>query len=212
MNIMEADDFANDKEIQRLRRIQKEHDEMISECVGLVSGEFLLEPCSARELESFLMFKGLDSAGIVDSFRSTGNFTLDIYLVQYRWTLHAGKIHNSGVEECFLGLLTLNKEYPATYIFKETLKEKITDWFVKQDVDFKTQKKFSRKFQVITQDKEKLKILLLSKSLDELAAFPQMEVEINGNDCLFRVSGNPITQDETRKFIELAKKLSKILS
>lgn len=83
---------------------------------------------------------------------------------------------------------------------------------MKQDVDFKEQKKFSRKFHVVSQDKEKLQILFLNKPLDELAAFPEMEVEINGNNCLFKVSGNPMSVDGTRKFIELAKKLYKILN
>jgi hypothetical protein len=109
-------------------------------------------------------------------------------------------------------LLRLSKEYPVTCIFKETLREKITDWFVKQDVDFVDQKKFSRKFHVVSGDKKKLGFLLFNKPLDELAAFPEMEAEINGNNCLFKISGNPVSPGETKQFIELAKKLYKILS
>lgn len=124
----EQDDFANDKEIQRLRRIQKEHEEMISECVKIVTEEFSLEPGSGTETDSFLLFKAFDSPDTGDSFLSKDeSFELEIYLVEYRWSLNAGKIHSSGREECFLGLLRLRKQYPVTCIFKETIREKITD-------------------------------------------------------------------------------------
>jgi hypothetical protein len=209
----ETDDFANDKEIQRLRKIQREQDELIEECVGIVSKELLLEEKECTDIASFTLFKSLGPSGIHNEFRSTlDHLDMEVYLVWYQWRLHSGKINNSGTDECFLGLLSLKKEYPLTCIFRESMRTIITDWFIKQDVDFEEQKKFSRQFHVISQDKDKLKSLLWNKPLDELADFPEMEVEISGKQCLFKVSGNPVNEQESIRFIHLAKKLAAILS
>ncbi len=179
----------------------REHNKMVKASIMTVSKEFPLELADCTNLETFLVFQSLRSPVITYSFRSTDtDLPLELFVVAH----HA--------EECFIGLFTLNREYPFTCIFKETLKEKINDWFLKQDVDFEEQKKFSGQFHVVSRDSEKLKTLLWNKPLDELAVFPEMEIEINGKHCLFRTSAMPLSLEEAEHFTALAKKLWKILS
>jgi len=209
----EIDDFANDKEIQRLRKIRQEHDELIEECMAILIKEFSLEAALCTDIQSFFIYKSIESPEVIESFKSsTGHFDLEIYQVEYNWSSRVGRTNSSGTEQCFLGLLTLRKQYPHTCVFKETLQTIITDWFNNQDVDFREQKKFSRRFHVISQDRQKLEILLFNRPLDELAGFPEMEVELKDNQCLFKISGNPMSLNETKQFIHLAKKLPAILS
>lgn len=209
----EQDDFANDKEIQKIRSIQKKYDEMIQESIETVRKEFSLEDEEPEaEIEDSILIKSFDSPNINESLKSSNKpFELQVYLVEYSWESRAGRSHQSGRDEMFIGSLSLNKSFPPTCIFKETLATIITDWFTKQDVDFKEQKLFSRKFHVISEDKDKLQLLLFNKQLDDLALFPEMEAEIKNNKCFFRVSGNSIDEEEVKKFIELTKVLVKIL-
>jgi len=138
----------------------------------IVSDEFPLKLADCTELTPFLIFKsmnrGIYGPGITWSLKSiNADPQMEVYIV------------NNGGEECMLGLLSLNKEYPFTCIFRETLKEKINDWFVKQDVDFEEFKKFSDQFHMVSGDPSEIRSFLWNKPLDELTAFPEMEAEIN---------------------------------
>ena len=87
----------------------------------------------------------------------------------------------------------------------------MVDLFVKGDLDFKYQKKFSKKFHLVTKDKEKLVLLLENKPLDDLIQFPEMEVEICKKQCLFRLSENTMNMEEAKQFIGLTHCLLKML-
>jgi len=65
---------------------------------------------------------------------------------------------------------------------------------------------------VITKDARRLADLIMFKNLDELTAFPAMEVEIHANACLFRHARVPVSPDEAIQFSALAKILSNILN
>lgn len=207
----ETDDFANDKEIQRLRKARQEYAEMYDECIRVISTELFLEPASHRNMKGFVMFKTLNTPILSASFNSTAGNNLQVSVVEYHSSYRTAKDSNSGTDIYFFGMISLQRNYPPTYIFRETAREKITDLFLKQDVDFSGQKKFSRKFHVITHDKEKLMPLLSDKPLDELAIFPELEIEINGQNCLFRVSRKPVSPEEAKQFVLLAKTIMQIL-
>lgn len=200
------DDFANDKEIQRQRKIQQEYNKMIETSLQIISDQLHLTPASHKNMKPFLMFKTLGTPILTRSFKpANDDYPLQVSLVEYHLSYTTPRAHNAGTDLYLFGLLALRKSYPLTYIFEETIRERIVNWFIKGDVDFKEQKKFSRRFHVVTKDKEKLSLLLLNKLLDDLAAFPKMEIEINGNNCLFRVSKLPVSESEAEKFVRLAK-------
>jgi len=90
---------------------------------------------------------------------------------------------------------------------KETIREKLTDLFLKHDVDFEHSKKFSGRFQVLTEDEQRLQQLLQFKNLDTLTAYPEMELEFNYDSCLFRSSRKSVSMEEAINFCELAKTL-----
>src|SRR6185295_1679778 len=183
----------------------REDNQMIKDSIMIVSNEFPLKLADGTELTPFLIFKsmnrGIYGPGITWSLKSiNADPQMEVYIV------------NNGGEECMLGLLSLNKEYPFTCIFRETLKEKINGWFVKQDVDFEEYKKFSDQFHMVSGDPSEIRSFLWNKPLDELTAFPAMEAEINRRHCLFRNSPKPVSREEAQSFTLLAKKLMKILS
>jgi hypothetical protein len=71
---------------------------------------------------------------------------------------------------------------------------------------------FSKRFQVLTEDKIKLLELLQYNRLDNLVSFPNMEVELSGNELLFRNSRKAISIDEAANICNLANTLSVIFN
>lgn len=208
----ETDDFANDKEIQKIRKEQEKQDKIISDSISVVSKQLSLEKVSHKNMKHFLMFHSQINPIVRNSFKSNNeNFPLRVSLVEYYSSYRTAKGGSSGTDLYFFGMISLNKTYPLTYCYQETIREKMVDLFVKGDVDFKEHKKFSSQFHLITKDEEKLRILLLNKPLDDLAAFPEMEAEINENLCLFRVSRKPVSEKQAIEFSQLANLICKIL-
>jgi hypothetical protein len=158
------------------------------------------------------MFKNLQAIVIESLKPIDANVPLLVSLVQYASSYSTGKYSNSGKDHYLFGYLVMKQSFPKTYVCKETIREKITDLFLRLEVDFENNKKFSKKFHVLTDDKSKLTNLLQFKKLDDLAPYPDMELEIHGNTCLFRSSRKSISIEETNAFCDLTKTLIKVFS
>ena len=204
-----GDDFADDKGIQKIRAEQKAVEKMIDDSLAIVSNRLGLKEASHKNFKTFLMFKNLE-ATITYSLKSSNAYKpLHVSLASYT-TSYPGRVHNSGTDLYLFGHLIMNTSYPKTYICRETLKEKITNLIMPMDVDFEHSRKFSWKFHVVTEDKKQLRDLLQFKDLDELASFPEMELELQGKTCLFRSSRKALSPEEATHFAELAETLMRI--
>lgn len=207
-----GDDFANDKEILEHRAAIKAYEKMIDDSLSIIGQELKLTTASHINLKGFHMFKSL-SAIITSSMKSVDqSYELRASLAEYTSSYPVPRNPNTGTDLYLFGHLVLKKNYPKTYIHKETIKEKIEDFFLKRDLDFPHSRKFSRKFQVMTEDKEGLHQLLQFKNLDPLTAFPDMEMELSGNTVLFRNSRSAISIEEATDFCKLSKALLTIFN
>ncbi|MGC4104037.1 hypothetical protein [Ferruginibacter sp.] len=207
-----GDDFANDKDIQKERAAIKAYNKMIDDALALIKKELNVQDASHINLKGFEMFKSL-TATIIDSLRSVNESkALQVSLARYNSSYPIARSSNGGTDLYLFGHITLKNNYPHTYIHKETIKEKIADIFLKLEVDFPDSKKFSRRFYVLTEDKKKLQDILQFKDLDQLTAFPDMEMEFSSNTLLFRSSRKPVSLEEAAVFCELAKTLLTLFS
>jgi hypothetical protein len=206
-----GDDLGHHKEIQQARAERKAYEQMVTDSLFILKNELGIESAPEKDLSSFLMFNSRDSF-INQSFESHNpNIPLSVFLVEYESAFPIHKNSNSGTDEYLFGYLTFKQSYPKTYLCKETLKEKITDLLLKSDIDFEHSRKFSGKFHVVTEDKERLLQLMLLKKLDDLVSHPELELELNGNTCLFRNSKKPVSPEEAAEFAELARLMMKTL-
>ena len=204
----EIDDFANDKEIQRIRKERAAFEKMIEESKEIVSQKFQMKEHSESNLEEFWMMKSLANSTVCETIKSESQFfSLEVSIVEYYSQYRTPRSGNSGDDHYFFGLLTTKKHYPATLVYPEGIKEKIADIFTKAEIDSKESKKFSRKFYVLTEEKERLKQAFSFLSLDELARFGQMEFELKENLCLFRNSKKPVSHQEAIEFCKVAEKM-----
>ncbi|MBP7557425.1 MAG: hypothetical protein KA821_14210 [Chitinophagaceae bacterium] len=207
-----GDDFANDKDILAQRAAIKAYEKMIEDSLALIARELKMNTASHTNFKGFHMFKNL-SAIITKSMKSIGQtYEIRASLAEYTSSYPVPRNPNTGTDLYLFGHMTLKKSYPRTYIHKETIKEKIEDLFLKRDLDFPQSKKFSRKFQVMTADKEALHQLLQFKNFDPLTAFPDMELELSGNTALFRNSRRALSLEESTDFCELSKALLTIFN
>jgi hypothetical protein len=142
---------------------------------------------------------------------SLGRKPVFFSIIQYRSSVSAGRVRFSGSNNYFVGVITLERSYPHTIIQPETAALKISNLFVKGDVDFKHAKWFSFKFHVITKDEDRLRRLFENVDLNRLTKFGNAEIEINDTQCYFRATRKPVSQEEAQVFIELAKTICEIL-
>lgn len=207
-----GDDFRNDKEIQKIRKEAEDYQQLVDDSIAIIDNELGIEESSHKNFKGFLMFKSL-RAIIVKSFKAKAlPLNLIVSIAEYRTAFPTAKNPNSGTDQYIFGCFELHKRFPKTYITKETIREKITDLFLKIETDFPDNKKFSRRFHVLTQDSKGLRDLMTFKNLDELTEFPEMEVEIQENFCLFRNSRKSISLKEANEFAQLAKTLARMLN
>jgi len=207
------DDFANDAEILKHRRETEAYNKMIEECISILDREFNIKSSSHSDLHAFSLYNCLYEPKLIRSFEANSPIIeLSIFIVRYFSSAHLARGSTGDYDNYLFGLLNFSRIFPKTIMVRETVREKIEDVFTKLEIDFPLAKSFSSRFYVVTESKEQLEQLIGNKPLDDLTAFPDMEVEIHGKLCLFRLSRNNISIEETKKFIELAKQLNRVLN
>jgi hypothetical protein len=204
------DDFANDKEIQKARAARKAHEEMIGHSFSLIQQQLNVKEASVINLDDFQMFESLDATIIRSMKCISPTHEVGVCLAEYYSAFPVSRAHNGGTDQYLFGYLSFATKYPRTYIHRETIKEKIADIFLKRDVDFSVSAKFSKSFEVLTEDNKRLQDLLQLKPLDNLAKFPDMEIELFNDTALFRTSRKPVSVEEATIFCDLAKVLMNI--
>lgn len=207
-----GDDFADDPEIQKHRAEIKAYQKMIDDSLSLIGQRLQAEESSHINLKGFQMFKSKAPFINVTMRSASAINELRVVLASYHSSYPTGRLSNSGSYQYVYGYFRLQAKYPPTYIQPETIREKIADLILKLDVDFADNKKFSRKFRVLTSDKDQLQRLLQYKELDQLVLFPEMELELNGDACLFRHSSKAISVEEAARFCDLTVKLYDVLN
>jgi len=203
--------FDNDKEVKKWREEEKAFAKYIDDCIQVVSGSFNASKSSHKNLKGFELHKAIDTPFIIESHTgNTGRKTVFFSVIQYHTSMAAGKMHSSGADNYFVGVITLERSYPHTIIQQETAALKLLNLFVRGDVDFKHAKSFSFRFHVITKDEDRLKRLFENADLDRLTKFSNAEIEIKDNLCYFRANRKPVSPEEAGIFTDLGKTICEI--
>lgn len=204
-----GDDFANDKQIQKLRAEAKAYEMMVDESLSIIEERFDITESSHRNLKKYDMIKGLLATINYSTSSKIENRSLHVSLVTYSSSFSTARSSNCGTDQYLVGFLECRNDYPRSYIYKESIKEKLVDLVLKRDIDFQNSKRFSRNFEVLTEDRKRLHDLLHLSDLNGLADFPDMEVELYGYGLVFRNSRKPISIKEATSFAKLIPILSK---
>lgn len=206
------DEFDNQEDFKEKRRKEAEYKKMMEDCIQMLRDTFIAGTSSHKNLKNFLIHESSTYPYLIESYQGKWK-TKEFYccILEYSGEPANRNIYHLGDPKYFAGLITLSKKYPHTLVQPETIAHKVESLFTKTDVDFKHAKKFSRKFHVITKNKDALEMLWHGKDLDRLAAFPTAEFELHEDECYFRAGQKPITLNDTSIFTDLAKTLMEIL-
>lgn len=200
------DGFMKKEEIQPILQKEIQYSEEVANSVRLITTTYSFTPKPCPSIEGFLLYKNMNMEGVVATYKSNAvHPPLCLYQVCYT-SSYETKYISHNCPQSFLALIPLQRTFPRTCILEETLQTRINDWFVKQDVDFEEQKKFSKLFHVVSNDKTKLEYLLKDRPLDQLADFPDMQAEMYGNACLLKLSSALASENQVKATLELAKK------
>ena len=215
MDDNEMEIFDDDEEVQELRKMDDAYYAMVEKCSNILKQEFSLEETEqGPDIFSFEIFKPV--ANLVNDIifykSDSKSLSLIVALVTYHCPNRDKSESGTGEDDCLYGHITFNKEFPVTFIYKEKFRDRLVDWFVKGDVDFKGHTQFSRSFHLVTKDRDKLNFLLENKPLDKLTSYPDLEIEISGYSCFFRESNDTISTLQTTRFAQLTKLMFQIFS
>lgn len=204
------DEFEHSAENLLLRSAAINNEEIINETLPVLCKELGLENYTTEVPEGFAMYKNLNAVMVKTCGRIGNGQALQMLIVDYSTTHTTSKGQKSEADSYVFGRMRLAKKYPQTYVCKETIKEKLMEFFTKRETDFPEHKKFSDKFYVLTNDPSGLTELFRLAPMDELINFPELELEIHGNDCLYRCSHKPLSLDEAMHHVALTKVLLRI--
>ena len=204
------DDFANDKEILRLRKGTSLDRELIDESVAVLRAAFNFVGSDAGDMEDFVMLSNLKAFTVESHHCVSDHQKILALILEYSSAYPTGKSSNSGTDLYLFGRLTLPRKYPKTYICKETIREKLMELFMKRETDFAEHGKFSARFHVLTEDPARLTDLLRLAPMEELIRFPDLELEIQGDQCFYRDAARPLSTDRAASFVELTRILLRV--
>lgn len=86
----------------------------------------------------------------------------------------------------FAGIATLRKDYGHVFIRPETLADKITELVCPVEIDFDSDKEFSRKYYCVVSDELKFRTQVTQDFFDAIKKHDGVEIEIVGNNLLVR--------------------------
>jgi hypothetical protein len=110
-------------------------------------------------------------------------------LLNMNYSFKGGKTPQNSQEECVyevIGLTELRKDYGRVLIRPETIADKIAEIFEHVELDFNTDKEFSRKYYVLSNNESKFRMQVTTPFLNCIAKFDNLEIEINGTILIVR--------------------------
>lgn len=189
---------------------------VVRDCLNRISQDYDLKRASNPAINSFYLFASkVDPAHFYTWNVSNGSSSFKLCLVQYDHLYEISK--RSSIrkyrETCFyfFGQLNLKKDNGVCLIKPETVAEKISDVFLKIDIDFEAHPKFSKKYYVAGGEKEKLMENLPPAFFEYMETIKRMEMEFRNKSCVFRLPKS-VEIKEALQLCEIGVNLDRILN
>ncbi len=190
----------------------EEDQEIISNVVEQISKQIGIRLISdpeqskiRRQLGKFDSFKEYPIVALFDAYLIEHSHSFKLLILTTNSTIdrivHRNQINRETiVEHEFVGLVQLNKNYAHTYIRPETISDKINEWFNPVEIDFDIDKKFSRKYYVLTSDEQTLRGQVSQQFLNSISNYNGLEIEILNSTLMVR-NRNRISQKSAFKIV-----------
>lgn len=138
----------------------------------------------------------------------------DLCLIEYELSYYSGGHRTLGVKTeahlYFFGLLRLKRDYGTALIRPETLRDKINEWGNPVELDIPEHPQFSRKYYVLAKEKEHFANHLSPELLDFIEQTNELQLEFNGNRCLFRLP-SAVQEESSLELCSIGLRLAELL-
>lgn len=162
------------------------------------------------QFEQLKNYRSLYVHKVTEFEGKTGSFI--ILLIEKHITIIRQKRHyrvEDEIEEIEpILIFRIPQNIGKVFIRRETLADKITDKFLKIDIDFIEYPDFSKNYYVIGENPELVKNYLPKNLIASLNKFPDLTIEINGNWALIRTEKN-LTEEVLLLLIRLGYQITK---
>lgn len=105
-------------------------------------------------------------------------------------------------------IFSIPQDIGKAFIRKETLADKVTDLFIKIDIDFSEYPNFSKNYYVVGEKPDLIKKYFPKKLMESLEKIEDMTIEINGNWGLLRPDKN-LTEKVLLLLLSIGYKMTK---
>lgn len=151
-----------------------------------------------KEYEDFQIYK---SAKVSDSMYDTF-----IIIVGVAYSITRGKYPAKYSETQIIGIKKLNRNYGHIFIKPETFEDKISELFVKSEIDFADYPKFSFRYFCVTDNEVKAKLFATPDRLKRIENQNEIIIEVN-EDVLISKFSRIITYVDCNSMIEFIKNI-----
>lgn len=196
---------------------EREGWDRVQNSLNLVESKFKVKPISKSILKDFYIFSSNKNALLLYTWTiQIEQQSFNINLVQYDFNYHKGSRNHLSVRTdrsfYFFGQFPLQVDLGLCFIKPETFRDKINELFIKTEIDFVKYPKFSSKYYVIGDDKQKLETNLSSSFFQFMETMEDIHIECRNNSCVFRYSTNSVHPDDVLKFCSTGFQLQKFLN
>lgn len=183
---------------QYLRRKRTEAFQRIAEDLGLAFTPFAGD-AMANELGHFELFSKGHSKKISNLLHGTSNDRA-LAIFDYQFTTGSGK-HAHTWHTTVMQIQFDGPELPRFSLCQESVWHKIGGLFGKNDIDFDTHPKFSRRHLLRGDDESAIREVFTPDILDYYEAHPGLNTEVCGNTLLFYRQGKKVKPHNVGPFL-----------
>lgn len=167
-------------------------------------------------LDEYILFNRYDSIRVIRCFNIKSNKNIKIIEVEAEneFAIHSkGRALDREVSSRYVfAFFNLSWQSKGFYLSPEKLSDKIVDLFIRQDIDFSINKKFSNKYRLIGNDKKLLQENFSSDFMNYVTELDYLEIEDIKQRCILCISRFPITNKIISKTIDVGKKVYTLLN
>lgn len=122
-----------------------------------------------------------------------------------------GAFRKTDTHKYFFGYVTSKRNFGRVIMRPESIGDKISGLFHHIEIDIKGFNKFNRKYYLLANDKAKFLGTIDRETLNFLATTRGLQLEIDGQRCLFRLQ-KALDRNETMELCRIGHKLNVLLS
>ena len=165
-----------------------------------------------KKLKDYDALKGYHSVSILDGvILDNSDSILLVISIEFfiTSTSSSGQTNQTRhIEFVFGGITKLNRKYGKTIIRPETLEDKIVEFFNSKEVDFASNKSFSKNYFVLTDDEINLRRTVDDHFMNAINRHKNFFIETNGEDLFVRIK-QKASKETALNIAELLLELSK---